>query len=303
MISCKTKEGVCQNCYGYDLSTNQLVKLGEAVGIIAAQAIGEPGTQLTMRTFHTGGVAGLGDITQGLPRVEEVFEVQPPKLKNKALISEVDGKVLTIDQKENKKIIKIKSTSNQKDLPKILEYLVPSETAIWVNKGDSIVCGQQLTEGYIDLKELFRIAGPEPVERYILREVQNIYISQGEGINPKHIEIIIRQMFSRVRIEDSGDSDLLVGDEVEKSKYLLANEEALEKKRRPVKAQQLLLGISKVALSTDSWLSAASFQETARVLINAAVRGKEDKLKNLKENVIIGKLIPAGTGFRKMYDV
>jgi len=299
VISCKTKGGVCQSCYGYDLSTNQLVKIGEAVGIVAAQAIGEPGTQLTLRTFHTGGVAGVGDITQGLPRVEEIFEVQPPKPKNKALISEVDGKVLAIDQKENKKIIKIRAISERKELPKILEYVVPSETAIWVNKGDSVCRGQQLTEGHIDLKELFRIAGLEPTVRYILREVQNIYTSQGEGVNPKHIEIIIRQMFSRVRIKDPGDSDLLIGEEVEKSKYLLANEEALEKNKRPAKAQQLLLGISKVALSTDSWLSAASFQETARVLINAAVYGKEDKLRNLKENVIIGKLIPAGTGFRK----
>ncbi len=308
VIACQSRQGVCQMCYGYDLGNNQLVKMGEAVGIVTAQAIGEPGTQLTMRTFHTGGVAGGEDITQGLPRVEEIFECRPPR--GKALISELAGKVIEIEEKENQKVIKIKGLpsgsgktlkTNKKTLlgEEIKEYAVTANQGIWVKEGDFINQGQQLTEGHLDLKELYRFAGKEAVRRYILKEVQNIYTSQGEGINDKHIEIIIKQMFSRLRVKDAGDTSLLGGDIVEKNKFLQENDLVKNKKGKPAKAVQLLMGISKVSLTTESWLSAASFQETARVLIGASIVGKTDRLRGLKENVIIGKLIPAGTGFRR----
>ena len=306
VITCQSRHGVCQMCYGYDLGNNQLVKLGEAVGIVTAQAIGEPGTQLTMRTFHTGGVAGGGDITQGLPRVEEIFECRPPR--GKSLICELDGKVVEIEEKDNQRIIKIsgqlktKKPGQKKKFSfsdETRNYIVPTNQGIWVKQGDLVTRGQQLSEGHLDLKELYRLVGKEAVQRYILKEVQNIYMSQGEGINDKHIEIIIKQMFSRVKVKDTGDTDLLVGDVVEKSIFLLENDKAREKKGDTATAVQLLMGISKVSLTTESWLSAASFQETARVLIGAAIAGKKDKLKGLKENVIIGKLIPAGTGFRQ----
>ena len=317
VISCQSRQGICQMCYGYDLGRNQLVKLGEAVGIVTAQAIGEPGTQLTMRTFHTGGVAAAGDITQGLPRVQEIFECQLPK--GKALISEIDGKVVEIKEVGSSRVIKVrgvaltpkedktdkKSTKKKavkKDISEIeeKEYIVPVRTALWVNEGDVIIKGQQLNEGHIDLKELFKLSGKEAVQRYITKEVQNIYISQGEGINDKHIEIIVKKMFSRVRVKDSGETDLLVGDVVEKEKFLVENDIQRAKGGKAAIAVQLLLGISKVALSTESWLSAASFQETTKVLINASVAAKEDKLRGLKENVIIGRLIPAGTGYRTL---
>jgi len=317
VISCQSRQGICQMCYGYDLGRNQLVKLGEAVGIVTAQAIGEPGTQLTMRTFHTGGVAAAGDITQGLPRVQEIFECQLPK--GKALISEIDGKVVEIKEVGSSRVIKVrgvaltpkedktdkKSTKKKavkKDISEIeeKEYIVPVRTALWVNEGDVIIKGQQLNEGHIDLKELFKLSGKEAVQRYITKEVQNIYISQGEGINDKHIEIIVKKMFSRVRVKDSGETDLLVGDVVEKERFLVENDIQRAKGGQTATAVQLLLGISKVALSTESWLSAASFQETTKVLINASVAAKEDKLRGLKENVIIGRLIPAGTGYRTL---
>jgi DNA-directed RNA polymerase subunit beta' len=306
VITCQSRHGVCQMCYGYDLGNNQLVKLGEAVGIVTAQAIGEPGTQLTMRTFHTGGVAGGGDITQGLPRVEEIFECRPPR--GKSLICELDGKVVEIEDKDNQHIIKVSGKLRAKKpgqkkkftfTDETRNYIVPSNQGVWVKPGDLVTRGQQLSEGHLDLKELYRLAGKEAVQRYIMKEVQNIYTSQGEGINDKHIEIIIKQMFSRVKIKDEGESDLLVGDVVEKSIFLQENDKVKQKKGKPATAVQLLMGISKVSLTTESWLSAASFQETARVLIGAAIAGKKDKLKGLKENVIIGKLIPAGTGFRQ----
>ena len=299
VISCRTSEGICQKCYGYDLGNNKMVAIGEAVGIVTAQAIGEPGTQLTMRTFHTGGVAGRGDITQGLPRVDEIFEVRPPRAK--ALISEVDGKVLEIIKEDDKKTIRIKEDkpANLKDKPRTLEYFTSPDRGVWVGEGDKVSAGQQLSEGHIDLKELFKVAGKEAVQRYIIQEVQNIYTSQGEGINDKYIEIIIRQMFSRIKVADAGDTDLVVGDVIEKQCFLTSNEKVAKKGGKPAKMQELLMGISKVSLSTDSWLSAASFQETAKVLIDAAVQGKEDNLRGLKENVIIGKLIPAGTGYRR----
>ncbi|HBP00973.1 MAG TPA: hypothetical protein DD454_02070 [Candidatus Moranbacteria bacterium] len=295
VVTCKTKRGICKKCYGVDLGRSEIVQTGQAVGIVAAQAIGEPGTQLTMRTFHIGGVAG-SDITQGLPRVEEIFEARPPK--GEAVIIEVDGKVVDIID-ENKKTItvKIEVQNKAKD---IKEYQVPSETTLIVEKGQLIGKGTALNEGHIDLKKLYETMGKEEVQRYIVREIQEIYASQGEGISDKHIEVIVRQMFSRMKIVEAGDTDLIPGDVVEKDQFNEANEEALAGKGEAAIGEELIMGITKVALSTESFLSAASFQETARVLINAAVTGKDDKLRGLKENVIIGRLIPAGTGYREI---
>jgi len=295
IITCKTRRGVCQKCYGLDLGKNRLVDIGQAIGIVAAQAIGEPGTQLTMRTFHIGGVAGT-DITQGLPRVDEIFEARPPK--GEAAVSEIDGQVVEIKETEKEKIIRIESEGpkNKKD---VREYVVSAVMNLNVQKGDLVARGQVLSEGHLDLKKLFKIKGREAIHRYITKEVQEIYSAQGEGINDKHIEIIIRQMLSRVRILDPGDTTLLPSDIVEEVQLLEANEAVKKAGGRVATAEKLLLGISKVALSTESFLSAASFQETAKVLIEAAVTGKEDKLRGLKENVIIGKLIPAGTGYKR----
>jgi len=294
VLSCQTKEGLCQKCYGWDLGKAAEVKLGEAVGIVAAQAIGEPGTQLTLRTFHTGGVAGDVDITVGLPRVDEVVEARSPR--GQAIISLVDGKVLEV--KDN--IVKIK-TNPDKDSKKseIVEYRVPKNLALWVEKGETVKKGQQLCEGSINLKELFKVTGKEETQKYIVKEIQKIYFSQGVKIHDKHPEIMARQMFSRVRIKNSGDSQFVVGEIVEKPRFLKDNELLKKHGKKPAIALEVLLGISKVALTTDSFLSAASFQQTTRVLVKAALEGKEDTLKGLKENVIIGKLIPAGTGFRK----
>ncbi|MFA4817660.1 MAG: DNA-directed RNA polymerase subunit beta' [Parcubacteria group bacterium] len=294
VITCKTPRGVCQKCYGVDLGRGNLVELGQAVGIVAAQAIGEPGTQLTMRTFHIGGVAG-SDITQGLPRVEEIFEARPPK--GESVISNIDGKVVEISAGEKTIIIKIETQDKAK---KIEEYEISAGSTLKVAEGDLVGKGSKLNEGNIDLKKLYKTMSWEDVHRYIVREIQEIYASQGEGINDKHIEVIIRQMFSRVLVTESGDTDLLVGDIVEKDEFLETNAKAKANSGEPGKGEKLLLGITKVALSTESFLSAASFQETARVLINAAVAGKEDRLRGLKENVIIGKLIPAGTGYRNI---
>lgn len=306
VISCKTDGGVCQKCYGYDLGVNQLVRIGSPVGIVAAQAIGEPGTQLTMRTFHIGGVAGGGDITQGLPRVEEIFEVRSPK--GKALLCEVNGKVAEITDNGELKIIKIEVSDDtfepetrkavQKKEKSYKEYYLPSFSILWVSKDDSVTKGMQLSEGHLDPNELFQVASISDVQRYIVSEVQKIYISEGATISDKHIEVIVRKMFSRVKIKDSGDTDLAKGDIVEKAMFRMANR-SLKENQNKATASQVLLGITKIALSTESFLSAASFQETTRVLIDAAIMGKEDKLKGLKENVIIGKLIPAGTGYRQ----
>ena len=320
VVSCKAKRGVCQQCYGYDLGKNKLIEIGQAVGIVTAQAIGEPGTQLTMRTFKSGGVAGK-DITQGLPRVEEIFEARVPK--GKAVISEVDGKVEEINKGLDTVIIKIKfkpkdeikpletkksSKSKEKD-NNIKEYVIDKDTAILVNKGDLITAGQQLVEGHVDIHELFNLKGAEEVKKYITKEVQQVYTAQGEGIDDKHIEIIIKQMFSRVKVEDPGDTCLLIGDIIEKAQLIEANDEiemenkknknVTDKIKKPAVTEQLLLGITKASLTTESFLSAASFQETARVLIGAATMGRKDKLCGLKENVIIGRLIPTGTGYRR----
>jgi len=292
-ITCKTLRGICQKCYGVDLGRGDLVQIGQAVGIVAAQAIGEPGTQLTMRTFHVGGVAG-SDITQGLPRVVELFEARPPK--GESVITEVSGKVLEIENADKTIVIRIETDDKNK---KTVEYEVPAGSTLKVSKGDLIGKGSKLNEGNIDLKNLYKTMGWEEVHRYITKEIQEIYASQGEGINDKHIEIIIRQMFSRMVTTDPGDTDLLVGDVVEKDEFEEVNRKAEANGKKQATGDKLLLGITKVALSTESFLSAASFQETARILINAAVEAKEDQLRGLKENVILGKLIPAGTGFKK----
>ena len=294
VITCKTRKGICQKCYGKDLGRGGIVAIGQAVGIVAAQAIGEPGTQLTMRTFHVGGVVG-SDITQGLPRVEEIFEARPPK--GESVISEVNGKVVDI-YSENKKVTLIKIESQGKK-PEVKEYEVASDSATKVQKGDLVGKGSQLNEGHIDLKKLFQIMGQEEFHRYIIREIQEIYAAQGEGINDKHIEIIIRQMLDRVKVIEPGETELLLGDIVEKDQFKKANEKAKKEGKPEAKGENLIMGITKTSLSTESFLSAASFQETTRVLINAALTGKEDQLRGPKENVIIGRLIPAGTGYDK----
>lgn len=376
ILSCHLHKGICIKCYGYDLGYNKLVKLGTAVGIIAAQSIGEPGTQLTMRTFHTGGVASGGDITQGLPRVEEIFEARPPK--RKAIMSDVAGKVkietvqktikdekgkevivsnsqvrilkvyykgfdsdkyyfleaineaklerrkdksikldkkiLVKDEKKinrgadlfsvGKKIVKAKRSGEVKieskfirvitKVDKVKEFVIPRGTAIWVKDGDEIKKGDQLTEGNLDLQQLYNLRGRLATQKYIIKEIQYVYSSQGQPLNEKHVGVIARQMFSRYFIKDSGDTKLLPGEIVEEEVLNRAN----IKVSKPAKADRLLLGITKASLTTDSFLSAASFQETPRVLIEAAVNGKIDYLEGLKENVIIGCLIPAGTGYK-----
>ncbi len=366
VLQCRLAKGICAKCYGYDLGNRRVVEKGTAVGVIAAQSIGEPGTQLTMRTFHLGGVAG-GDITQGLPRVEELFEARTPK--RKALLSEVsgtveiedaDGKVITgptgrkiFEGRRGQKIIKIHHDGideivyeiHSEDDVRVLdgqkvekgdslivrgasgeeikaefegkitvdgsrlryvydgkttkEYIVPMGFKLWVKDGDTVAKGDQLTEGAIDLKELFDLKGQDAVKRYILSEIQEIYASQGQRLNDKHIEIIIKQMFSRVFIEDTGDTDLIPGEIVERSQLMLANAEAEKEKKDLARGRDMLMGISKISLTTQSFLSSASFQETSRVLVNAAITGKMDHLEGLKENVIIGRLIPAGTGAKE----
>ena len=358
VLGCKAKRGTCIKCYGYDLGYNKPVALGTAVGIIAAQSIGEPGTQLTMRTFHTGGVAGGQDITQGLPRVEELFEARP--VKKPAFLSEVDGQV-TIEDAPEYKVVKISHRAAKEEvheLPKkakkgttftvkvkdgahvkagqvvaligdeeraavttgkarvtdtsvtivseedaIKEYNVPADYSLWVKNGDLVVAGTPLTEGSYNLFEVFRLKGREAVQKYVIKEIQYIYSSQGQKLNDKHIEIIVHQMFSRVYVIDPGDTDLLAGEIIERPVAENANAEAVKAKKKPAIIEQLLLGITKASLTTESFLSAASFQETARVLIDAAVSGKVDYLRGLKENVIIGKMIPAGTGFRDVEDI
>ncbi len=351
LLTCKAENGVCQKCYGYDLGHNKLVEMGTAVGIIAAQSIGEPGTQLTMRTFHTGGIAG-GDITQGLPRVEEILEVRNPKMQ--AVISEIAGKVkisdIEDDNKKKSKLIQVFSDENvleRYDLPEeaeilikdkqeikkkqelfkvnnrkiksinagivhltknkveiisqkpiVGEYIVSADTNLWVKNNDLISAGTQLTEGSINLKKLYALRGKDAVQKYIIKEIQYIYSSQGQRLNDKHIELVCKQLFSRVYIEDPGDTEFIPGAIVTKAQFTGANAEVKAKGKKEAKGSVLLLGMTKCSLTTDSFLSAASFQETARVLINASISGQVDHLRGLKENVIIGRLIPAGTGFR-----
>jgi DNA-directed RNA polymerase subunit beta' len=306
-LGCKSKKGLCQKCYGWDLGNNKLVKIGEAVGIVAAQAIGEPGTQLTLRTFHTGGVASGGDITHGLPRVEEVLERRKPK--GEAIVAEVNGKVEKIEKgiikiriekpkikKDGKKIQKDKKINlNKKEETR--EYQITAGKNILVKVGDLVKAGQQLCEGSMDLKKLFKFISKNEVASYATKEVQKIYAGQGVALHDKHIEVIVKQMFSRVRIKSKGDTEFSEGEIVEKPLVMEINRNLIKEGRKPALFQDTILGISKVALTTDSWLSAASFEETSRVLIKASLEAKEDGLHGLKENVIIGKLIPVGSGY------
>ena len=292
-LTCKAIQGICQKCYGWDLGRNKPIKLGEAVGIVAAQAIGEPGTQLTLRTHHLGGIAGAGDITQGLPRIEEIFECRSPK--GEAVMSLTEGKVVGID--EEKKIVKIQPVKKPGAKKDIMEYKIPGRIAILVEKGQDVKENQPLCEGSLDLKKLYKSGGVEVTQRYILQEVQKIYASQGVDIHDKHVEVIIQKMFSRVRVKEEGDSNWIRGEVVERVIFNEKSEMIKKEKKSPPVGVQILLGISEVALNSESFLSAASFQQTSRVLIRASLEGKEDRLRGLKENVIIGKLIPVGTGF------
>ena len=296
-LTCKTVHGVCQKCYGLDLGRNRLVSLGEAVGIIAAQAIGEPGTQLTLRTFHAGGVAGA-DITTGLPRVEEIFERRIPK--NPAIISETDGEVFEIKDKDGKeKIIKVLSDTKVDGKSNEIEYLAPFRRTPIVKVGDKVKKGELLTDGSADIAELFKFGGKDVVEEYIIREINKVYELQSASISRKHTEIIIRQMFSRRKVKEAGETNLSNGDIIENTALVEENNRITKFSGKEARAETVVLGITEVSLRTKSWLSAASFQNTNRVLIENAVKGGVDSLRGLKENVIIGRLIPAGTGFGK----
>ena len=288
-ITCRTLYGICATCYGYDLGNNQRVRMGTAAGVLAAQSIGEPGTQLTMRTFHAGGVAGA-DITHGLPRVEEIFEMRSPK--GKAVLAPFDGIVEKIEDRGSQKVLRLISENKK---AKAQEIAVPRGTVLYLKAGDKIHKGDLLSEGNMDIHELYEHKGSLEVARYVVNEVQKIYLSEGASINNKHIEMIVRQMFSRVKISEAGDApDFVMGEIVEKSKFLEVNRGIKKQGGRPAKSDEVLLGITRIALSSESFLSAASFQDTARVLVKAAIEAKIDKLRGLKENVIIGRLIPAG---------
>lgn len=348
VLKCKLTRGICRLCYGYDLGFNRMVELGAAVGIVAAQSIGEPCTQLTMRTFHSGGSASEKDITQGLPRVEELFEVREPK--GQATVAEIDGTIYISKASSKEFLVRIQGGDVEKDsyaLPsgsqssikdgehvesgeplflddsgksvkathggivrleknavtvirendQLREYVIPTSFTLLVNDGDLVTRGQQLTEGSLNPVQIMELRGTEAAQKYIVKEIQAIYISQGQNIHDKHIEVIVHQMFGKVRITEPGDSEFIMGDMLDKAKLDDINEKLMKDGRTPAKWEQLLMGITKISLNTDSFLAAASFQETTRVLIEAAVTGKTDYLRGLKENVIIGKLIPAGTGF------
>ena len=290
VFGCRTKYGVCSKCYGMGLASREEVNIGETVGIIAAQSIGEPGTQLTMRTIHSGGVAGVADITQGLPRVEELFEARKPK--GLAIVAEIDG-IVKIAEDKKRKTISVTSKDDSKT------YVIPFGSKLKVKDGDEVVAGQPLTEGSINPNELLAIKGPEGVYNYLVQEVQKVYRNQGVDINDKHIEVIGRQMLKKIRVEDNGDTPMFAGSLVDMYEFEDINKKAVEEGKRPATGKRVLLGITKASLATDSFLSAASFQETTRVLTEAAIKGKVDELIGLKENVIIGKLIPAGTGLAK----
>ena len=296
ILNCRAKHGVCKKCYGSDLATGKPVSVGEAVGIIAAQSIGEPGTQLTMRTFHTGGVASAEDITQGLPRVEELFEGRKPK--HLAILAEIDGEISFEEVKKNRHVVITREDGEQRS------YLIPFGSRISVKEGQKVKAGTRLTEGSVNPHDVLAISGTHAVQDYLIEEVQRVYRMQGVDINDKHIEVIVRQMMRKVRVEDAGDTDLLANSLVDKTEFETANEDiAARRAAGEVDLQEatctpVLLGITKASLATDSFLSAASFQETTRVLTEAAIKGKVDPLLGLKENVIIGKLVPAGTGMR-----
>ncbi|WP_051164107.1 DNA-directed RNA polymerase subunit beta' [Butyrivibrio fibrisolvens] len=295
ILTCRSHVGICAKCYGANMATGEAVQVGEAVGIIAAQSIGEPGTQLTMRTFHTGGVAG-GDITQGLPRVEELFEARKPK--GLAIISELDGQVEIRDTKKKREVVVTNDETGESKA-----YLIPYGSRIKVQDKQTIEAGDELTEGSVNPHDLLKIKGIRAVQDYLLREVQRVYRLQGVDICDKHIEVIVRQMLNKVMIDESGDTNYLPGTLVNVLDFEDDNERLISEGKRPAVGKQVILGITKSALATDSFLSAASFQETTKVLTDAAIRGKVDPLLGLKENVIIGKLIPAGTGLKRYRDV
>ena len=294
VIACRGKHGVCQKCYGMGLARRDLVSIGESVGIIAAQSIGEPGTQLTMRTIHSGGVAGVADITQGLPRVEEIFEARKPK--GVAVITEIDGKVKISESKRKLEVIVTSKEDSR-------TYVIPFGSKLKVKDGDEVKAAQPLIEGSINPSEILAIKGPEGVYEYVISEIQKAYRNQGVDINDKHIEVIARQMLRKVRVDDGGDTDMFPGSLVDMYEFEDKNKAVVAEGKRPAVGKRALLGITKASLATDSFLSAASFQETTRVLTEAAIKGKEDNLIGLKENVIIGKLIPAGTGMKRYQDV
>ncbi len=294
VLTCKTRYGVCKKCYGRNLATGRQVEIGEAVGIIAAQSIGEPGTQLTMRTFHTGGVAG-DDITQGLPRVEELFEARKPK--GQAIIAETEGTV-TIHEVKGRREVEILTDSGERQL-----YTIPFGSRLKVKDGMKVEAGDELTEGSVNPHDILKVKGLRGVQIYLLREVQRVYRLQGVDINDKHIEVMVRQMLRKVKVEDPGDTDLLPGGLIDVFDFEEANAKVIAAGQEPATARPILLGITKASLATDSFLSAASFQETTRVLTEAAIKGKVDPLLGLKENVIIGKLIPAGTGMSRYRNI
>jgi len=295
VLTCRTDHGVCCKCYGRNLATGNIVEIGEAVGTMGAQSIGEPGTQLTMRTFHTGGVAGGEDITQGLPRVEELFEARIPK--GKSTIAEIDGVVSKIEDQKGRTKIFIKNANE------VREHLTAYGAKLRVQKGDKVSAGDRLTEGNISPKELLLVTDPNTVQQYILKEVQKVYRSQGVDINDKHVELIARRMISQIKIMDSGDTNFLPSTVVSINKFTQGNRDVILQGKKPAIGQPILLGITKSSLQTDSFLASASFQETTRILTEAAIKGKVDELHGLKENVIIGKLIPAGTGAKEYMDI
>ena len=301
ILRCLAKRGVCVHCYGADLAHGTPVAIGEAVGVIAAQSIGEPGTQLTMRTFHTGGVAG-SDITQGLPRVEELFEARKPK--KVATASEIAG-IVSISESKKTRNVTVTDTTTQA----VATYAIPFGTRVIVAEGDYVVKGQPLTEGNMSLADITRINGVDAAYDYIIKEIQKVYRIQSVEINDKHIEVIARQMTRKCRVEESGDTELLSGSVIDRTEFDAANDSikarmaAGEAHLRHATCAPVLLGITKASLQTESFLSAASFQETTKVLTEAAIAGKVDHLLGLKENVIIGKLIPAGTGMKRYNDI
>jgi DNA-directed RNA polymerase subunit beta' len=294
VFTCKAKFGVCAKCYGMNMATAQKINIGEAVGIVAAQSIGEPGTQLTMRTFHTGGVAGA-DITQGLPRVEELFEARKPK--GLAIVTELSGTV-RMEETKKKRTVVITSDSGEE-----VSYDIPFGSRLKVTNGERVNAGDEITEGSVNPHDIMRIKGIDGVRNYLLSEVQKVYRLQGVDINDKHLEVVVRQMTRKVKILESGDTELLPGTLIDIFDFNEENEKVRLTGGEEAKGEKSLLGITKAALATDSFLSAASFQETTRVLTDAAIKGKIDPLVGLKENVIIGKLIPAGTGMMRYRSV
>ncbi|MEG2653284.1 MAG: DNA-directed RNA polymerase subunit beta', partial [Ruthenibacterium sp.] len=299
VLCCEARHGACSRCYGANLANGRLVGTGEAVGIIAAQSIGEPGTQLTMRTFHTGGIASADDITQGLPRVEELFETRRPK--NLAIMTEIAGTAHIDDSKKNRHVVVTGVDEN--GAPAEKSYLIPFGQRIRIADADELEAGDIITEGFAYPQDILAIKGPIAVQNYLISEVQKVYRLQGVDICDKHIEVIVLQMMRKIRVDEAGTTDLIAGSTMDKSEFRAVNDAARAEQGdafKPAEGSTVLMGITKASLATDSFLSAASFQETTRVLTDAAIKGKVDPLMGLKENVIIGKLIPAGTGIAEV---